>query len=76
MSYNEEIMEEMRQDMLQEAWQEEQYEIKMRNDDDYFYDAIEDNFGETISELRIEIENFCNQYDRNANEWFDILLEK
>jgi len=60
----------MREDML--------IEIKLRNDDDYFYDHIVDKFGETISELFIDIENEVNMYDRGdqLDDWFQILLEK
>ena len=65
-----EKLDEMREDML--------IEIKLRNDDDYFYDHIVDKFGETISELFIDIENEVNMYDRGdqLDDWFQILLEK
>ena len=65
-----EKLDEMREDML--------IEIKLRNDDDYFYDHMMDKFGETLSDLYVQIENEVSMYDRGdqLDEWFQILLEK
>jgi len=71
-----EEMEELRQDMLREAWEDERYEVEMRSNDDYFYDAITDMFSDEISELMVRIEEYCEHYDRSADDWFDILLQK
>ena len=71
-------MEELRQDMLLENWCDEQCEIKMRNDDDFFYDAIVDKFESSIRELEIEIDNYCTMYDREdqTDRWFRLFMEK
>jgi hypothetical protein len=67
-NFEQERLWEMREDMLIEAL--------LRKDDDYFYDYITDRFGSRISELMVDIENECSFYDRDADEWFGILLEK
>ena len=69
-------MEELRQDMLLEDWRDEQEEIKMRNDDDFFYDAITDKFEDDVRQLEIDVDNFCMEYDRSSDDWFQLLLEK
>ena len=70
MNIRQEELDEMRRDMM--------IEIKMRNDDDFFYDAIEDEFSERIRELHNDIGNYCRMYDRgdNVDDWSQILLEK
>ena len=73
---DEEFREEMRQDMLIDAYNDEMEEIKIRNDDDFFYDAITDKFGGEISSLVIDIEKYCGQYDRDVKDWIAILMEK
>jgi hypothetical protein len=55
---------------------DERREILLRTDDDYFYDHMERVFGSSISELVLLIENECEMYDRDPDEWFPILLEK
>jgi len=71
-------MEEFRQDMLEEDYRDEQIEIAMRNDDDFFYDAIMDKFEDTFRELEIDVDNYCIHYGRehSTDEWFQLLLEK
>ena len=66
MTLHQEKLDEMRQDML--------IEIKMRNDDDYFYDYIVDRYQQ-------EIKDFvwcCRMYDRGeeVDDWFQVLIEK
>ena len=75
---NQELLDEYRQDMLEEQRREEAYEIKMRNDSDFFYDALMDKFYERVSELGIDLDNFCIRYGREneADKWFQILVEK
>ena len=72
----EEMKEELRQDMLREAYEDERYEVEMRGNDDYFYDAITDAFSEEISDMMVRIEAYCESYDRLSDDWFDILLQK
>ena len=71
-------MEELRQDMLRECWEDEQCEVNMRHNDDYFYDALICKFESSIRELEIEINNYCAMYDRedSTDSWFQLLLEK
>ncbi len=71
-----EMMEEMRQDMLQDRWEDEQHEIKMRNDDDYFYDELVDKYVAELDDIRFKIENYCEDYGRDADGWFQLLTEK
>jgi len=71
-----EEMEELRQDMLREAWEDERYEVEMRSNDDYFYDAITDMFSAEINELMVNIEEYCENYGRSADDWIAILLQK
>jgi len=59
-----EKMDEMREDML--------IEIKLRNDDDYFYATIEDKYSEVLQQFA----NECKLYDRDADEWFQLFTEK
>ncbi len=68
-----EMMEELRQDMLMEVWQEEQEEQKMRADDDFFGDKLDGYYDEHTVADTIE---FIEHYDRDVDYWFDILLEK
>lgn len=63
-----EKLDEMRYDMLMEQ--------KLRTDDDYFYDYLEDNFGDNIREIVCDIENTCKIYDREPDEWIEFLLQK
>ena len=59
-----EKMDEMREDML--------IEIKLRNDDDYFYDHLSNKFDNLVQEFH----NECQCYDREPYEWFVNMLEK
>jgi len=73
-----ELLEELRQDMIQESWEDEQHEYKMRRDDDYFGDELANMFEDTIRQVEVDLENYCSQYDRGdqANGWFETLVEK
>ena len=57
----------MREDML--------IEIKLRNDDDYFYDHMEDLVAE-LDDIRYRIENECELYGRDGSDWFELFTEK
>ncbi len=63
-----EKLDDMREDML--------IEIKLRNDDDYFYDHIADKYAGELDDIRFQIENECEVYDRDGNDWFQLLTEK
>jgi len=65
-------MEELRQDMMLENWCDEQCEIKMRNDDDFFYDYLDDRYGDLVQDFH----DVCKLYDRDFNDWFLNMLEK
>ena len=69
-------LEELRREKYEEAYMEEKIEVAMRNDDDYFYGAVTDEFSDRISMLMVEIENYCDSYDRDSDGWIAILLEK
>jgi len=66
----------LRREIMEDNWRDAQIEIKMRNDDDFFYDALVDEFGDTVSDLGVAVDNFCMQYDRDVDDWFKILIEK
>ena len=59
----------MREDMM--------IEVKMRVDDDFFYDALLDKFEASMRELEIDIDNYCTMYDRGdqTDSWFGQLVE-
>jgi len=65
-------MEDMRQDMLQQDYEDECIEIKLRNDDDYFYDYLSDRYGDMVQQFHDD----CELYDRDFNDWFHNMLEK
>ena len=67
-----ELMEEFRQDMIAEDWRDAQHEIKMRNDDDYFYDYLVDEYDTYLS-----VGTICKMYEREdqIDYWIELLIE-
>ncbi len=67
-------MEEFRQDLLLEQFRETEFEIKMRNDDDFFYDYLVDKYGICITNMY----NDLVQYGREDffNDWTQSIVEK
>jgi len=68
-----EEIEEMRQDMILEDWRDEQYEILMRRDDEFFGTDLETYYDEHTVMDTIE---YIEHYDRDVDYWFDFLIEK
>lgn len=71
MTTSEEI-EELRQDMLLEDWNDEQYEMKMVADDDFFG---EDLVAYYDNHTVIETIEYIEHYNRDVDDWFDFMLE-
>ena len=67
-----EEMEELRQDMLLEDWNDEQYEMKMVADDDFFG---EDLVAYYDNHTVIETIEYIEHYNRDVDDWFDFMLE-
>lgn len=58
-----ELMEEMRQDAIYEARQEELHEYKMRTDDDYFYEDISEDMNLLENAIN-KVKKLHESYDR------------
>ena len=67
-----EEIEELRQDMLLEDWNDEQYEMKMVADDDFFG---EDLVAYYDNHTVIETIEYIEHYNRDVDDWFDFMLE-
>jgi len=67
-----EEIEELRQDMLLEDWNDEQYEMKMVADDDFFG---EDLIAYYDNHTVIETIEYIEHYNRDVDDWFDFMLE-
>jgi len=67
-----EEMEELRQDMLLEDWNDEQYEMKMVADDDFFG---EDLVAYYDNHTVIETIEYIEHYNRDVDDWFDFMLK-
>ena len=57
-----ELLEEMRQDMLREAYEDSMIEHKMRTDFDYFMEVLFDAHSEDIYELKQSIIKDLDEY--------------
>jgi len=71
------LYEEMRQDMLVEAYQEEREERLLRTDDEVFGELLQDEFYDRLSAIKSELYSICYNYDRSeaSDEWFQELLD-
>ncbi len=67
-----ELMEEFRQDIILSDWQDAQYEILMRSDDDFFGDDLANYYERHTVAETIE---YIESYDRDVDDWFDFLIE-
>ncbi len=68
--------EEIRQELLQEAWEEEREYEALSSDKDKFYDYLTANYVDELDDIRYRIEGACERYGYDADEWFAFLTEK
>ena len=68
--------EEIRQELLQEAWEEDREYEALSRDKDKFYDYLTANYVDELDDIRYRIEGACEEYGYDADYWFAFLTEK